>query len=64
MSAWATTIRWAPKPASDAAGGIVISEAVNAAEAMRRKLLAAGANLALPGQGAGAIPENNPGTAR
>jgi len=46
------------------AGTQLISEAVDAAEGMRDRLIAGGADLTLPGQGTGAIPENNPGTAR
>ena len=45
-------------------GTKLISEAIDAAEGMRSKLLADGADLTLPGQGTGAIPENDPGTAR
>lgn len=41
----------------------LINEAIDAAEEMRRNLEKAGADLTLPGQGTGAIPENNPGTA-
>jgi neutral ceramidase len=44
-------------------GGQIISEAIDAAEEMRSKLLAAGADLSLPGQETGAVPQNKPGTA-
>jgi len=44
-------------------GNQIVLEAVSAAEDMRKKLLAAGADLSLPAQNMGAVPENRPGTA-